>query len=141
VLLQNGIIEQAGTPQEMYGAPATLFVAEFMGNNNTLSGTVTEVSGRTARIAGQGWALSGSPRSPLKVGDRATAIIRLERLKIASAPGEIRIAMPLVTSVYLGNTWEYVFDMDGCTLRGYGTEPLAPGNQLVEIPADYLWLF
>ena len=33
LLLNNGVIEQQGTPQEMYGSPATLFAAEFMGSN------------------------------------------------------------------------------------------------------------
>ncbi|MBX4426213.1 ABC transporter ATP-binding protein, partial [Mycobacterium tuberculosis] len=40
LLLNNGVIEQQGTPQEMYGSPATLFAAEFMGSNNRLHGKV-----------------------------------------------------------------------------------------------------
>jgi iron(III) transport system ATP-binding protein len=141
VLLQNGIIEQAGTPQQMYGAPESLFVAEFMGNNNRLTGQVANVSGNSARIVGEGWELNGRLRSPLKVGDKGTAVIRLERMRLASAPGENTMRLPLSTSVYLGNTWEYVFDMAGTLMRGYGTEPLPPGDQLVEIPADHLWIF
>jgi iron(III) transport system ATP-binding protein len=141
VLLQNGVIEQAGTPQEMYGAPNTLFVAEFMGNNNTLSGRITEITGQTARIEGDGWTLNGLVKNDLKVGNIATAVIRLERLKIVADKGENRITVPLKSSVYLGNTWEYIFDLAGNTLRGYGVEPLNPGNQQVEIPAEHLWLF
>ncbi len=34
LLLNNGVIEQQGTPQELYGQPNTLFVADFMGSNN-----------------------------------------------------------------------------------------------------------
>jgi iron(III) transport system ATP-binding protein len=141
VLLKDGVIEQAGTPQEMYGTPKTLFVAEFMGNNNRLSGQLTEVAGGNARIAGDGWALNGRLRSPLKAGDKTTAVIRLERLRLAATSGENTLRLPLSTSVYLGNTWEYVFDMAGTLLRGYGTEPLPPGEHLVEIPAEHLWLF
>jgi len=141
VLLQNGIIEQAGTPQEMYGSPNSLFVAEFMGNNNTLSGRITEVSGQTARIEGDGWALNGHLKSDLKPGNLATAVIRLERLKIVPGAGENRITVPLKSSVYLGNTWEYIFALSGNTLRGYGAEPLKSGTQQVEIPAEHLWLF
>jgi len=141
VLLQNGIIEQAGTPQQMYGAPESLFVAEFMGNNNRLSGQVADVSGNSARIVGEGWALNGRLKSPLKTGDKGTAVIRLERLRLANAPGENTLRLPLSSSVYLGNTWEYVFDMAGTLMRGYGTEPLPPGDQLVEVPAEHLWIF
>ena len=43
LLLNNGKIEQQGTPQEIYGSPKTLFTAEFMGSNNRLHGKVTEV--------------------------------------------------------------------------------------------------
>jgi iron(III) transport system ATP-binding protein len=141
VLLQGGVIEQAGTPQEMYGSPESLFVAEFMGNNNTLNGRITEVSGKTARIEGDGWTLNGQLKSDLKVGNLATAVIRLERLKIVPEDGVNRITVPLKSSVYLGNTWEYIFDLAGNTLRGYGAEPLKPGTQRVEIPAEHLWLF
>jgi len=141
VLLQNGIIEQAGTPQQMYGEPKSLFVAEFMGNNNRLHGEVTEVSGKYARIAGQGWALNGQLKSPLKPGDRATAVVRMERMRIASAPGDNTLRLPLSTSVYLGNHWEYVFDVSGTLLRGYTPEPLPEGEQLLEIPANHLWIF
>ena len=45
LLLNNGVIEQQGTPQEMYGSPATLFAAEFMGSNNRLHGKVMEKVG------------------------------------------------------------------------------------------------
>ena len=141
VLLQNGIIEQAGTPQQMYGAPESLFVAEFMGNNNRLPGRLAEVTGDSARIAGEGWSLEGRLKSPLRAGDGGTAVIRLERLRLAAAPGPNTLRLPLSASVYLGNTWEYVFDMGGTLLRGYGAEPLPPGEQLVQIPAEHLWIF
>jgi iron(III) transport system ATP-binding protein len=141
VLLQNGIIEQAGTPQQMYGAPESLFVAEFMGNNNRLSGRVTEISGTAARIEGDGWSLRGQLKSDLKIGNLATAVIRLERLKIVEGGGENRISVPLISSVYLGNTWEYIFNLSGNSLRGYGVEPLQNGSRMVEIPAEHLWLF
>lgn len=40
VIMSNGEIAQIGTPKEIYRAPATRFVAEFVGRNNILSGTV-----------------------------------------------------------------------------------------------------
>jgi iron(III) transport system ATP-binding protein len=141
VLLREGVIEQAGTPQEMYGAPKSLFVAEFMGANNTFEGRITRVDGDTAQIEGKGWSLQGQLRAPLKVGDQATAVIRLEKTKLAESSKENTLRLPLSTSVYLGSAWEYVFDLAGTHLRGYGSEPMPPGEQLVEISADHLWLF
>ncbi|UQN07351.1 ABC transporter ATP-binding protein [Deinococcus sp. QL22] len=48
VLMRGGHIEQIGTPQEVYAAPRTAFVANFLGRSNLLSGTA---SGQTARTA------------------------------------------------------------------------------------------
>src|SRR3954462_7780816 len=44
LLLNNGKIEQQGTPQEMYNRPQSQFTAEFMGSNNHLPGTIAEVA-------------------------------------------------------------------------------------------------
>jgi iron(III) transport system ATP-binding protein len=45
LLLNNGKIEQQGTPQSMYESPDTLFTAEFMGSNNRLPAQVVQRSG------------------------------------------------------------------------------------------------
>src|SRR5690348_5848716 len=60
LLLNNGVIEQEGTPEAMYAHPRTLFAAEFMGSNNRIEGKLDEVRGDAARIAGEGWSLWGS---------------------------------------------------------------------------------
>ena len=45
VVLRDGIIEQSGTPLDLYDRPANQFVAQFIGENNTLSGVVETISG------------------------------------------------------------------------------------------------
>ncbi|MFP6731914.1 MAG: putative 2-aminoethylphosphonate ABC transporter ATP-binding protein [Alphaproteobacteria bacterium] len=40
VVMDHGVIEQVGTPEEIYGAPATLFVADFIGTMNFITGSV-----------------------------------------------------------------------------------------------------
>src|SRR6476620_5042441 len=59
LLLNNGVIEQQGTPQEMYANPQTLFTADFMGSNNRLQGTVSDVKEGEALLTGEGWKLTG----------------------------------------------------------------------------------
>src|SRR4051812_20573974 len=80
LLLNNGVIEQEGTPESMYGNPQTLFAAEFMGSNNRIEGKLAEVRGDTAQLSGEGFSLWGALRSRDKrSGDAATGMIRLER--------------------------------------------------------------
>ena len=42
VVMDQGVIEQIGTPREIYGAPTTAFVADFIGTMNFIPGTVEE---------------------------------------------------------------------------------------------------
>src|SRR5438477_5341952 len=87
LLLNNGVIEQQGTPQEMYNVPATLFTADFMGSSNRLPGKVAEISGGSALLAGEGWQLWGRARSSTTTGAEGIGMIRLERVRISDGPG------------------------------------------------------
>ena len=42
LLIHNGIIEQAGPPDQVYQNPRTPWVAEFLGMKNRIHGTVTQ---------------------------------------------------------------------------------------------------
>lgn len=46
VLLNAGVVEQVGTPQAIYGLPASVFAARFLGLNNLLPGEVRMVDGQ-----------------------------------------------------------------------------------------------
>ena len=39
VVMNAGVVEQIGTPAEVYDTPATAFVADFLGKANMLPGT------------------------------------------------------------------------------------------------------
>jgi iron(III) transport system ATP-binding protein len=142
LLLNNGVIEQQGTPQEMYGTPTTLFSADFMGSNNRIDGQVSEVRDGAALLAGPGWSLWGESRGAAKAsGAPATAMIRLERVRLVEGPGDNRVKLALVTSMYLGDKWEHLFHLGETRLRAYGNAPLAVGEHWLEIPRNDLWVF
>ena len=141
LLLNFGQIEQQGTPEDMYNRPQTQFTAEFMGSNNRLPGTIAEVADGRALIAGDGFRLWGSTRGKIAVGAKATGIIRLERMKTASAPGENRIPAELVTAMFMGDRSEHLFKLGGLRLRGYSTGAHERGDGFLELPADDLWVF
>ncbi|WP_372527716.1 ABC transporter ATP-binding protein [Piscinibacter sp.] len=142
LLLNNGVIEQQGTPEEMYGRPQTLFAADFMGSNNRIEGTVTEVRNGATLLHGPGWSLWGQSRgTPKNAGATATAMIRLERVRVVDGAGDNRVRLPLVTSMYLGDRWEYLFHLGEMRLRAYGPAALSPGDQWIEIPSGDLWVY
>jgi iron(III) transport system ATP-binding protein len=143
LLLNNGKIEQQGTPQEMYGSPSTLFTAEFMGSNNRLFGKITEMSEGKARIEGKDWALWGMAGAGVKVGDEATAVIRVERVRLGEDPQGNQLELPLLTSMYLGDRWEYLFRTvaEDFVVRAYGTEVRGQTLCRLSLPAEHLWIF
>src|SRR6266481_2993585 len=80
-LLNAGVIEQEGTPTELYSEPATLFAAEFMGNNNRLAGTLVERADGRAVIEIAGTRLEGRARGRAAIGQSVIGIIRLEKVR------------------------------------------------------------
>ncbi|CAI1142260.1 Spermidine/putrescine import ATP-binding protein PotA [Serratia grimesii] len=143
LLLNNGKIEQQGTPQEMYGAPSTLFTAEFMGSNNRLNGKVTEVVDGKARIEGKDWTLWGMAGAGVKTGEDATAVIRVERVRLGDDPQGNQLELPLLTSMYLGDRWEYLFRTvaEDFVVRAYGTEVRGQTLCRLSLPPEHLWIF
>jgi iron(III) transport system ATP-binding protein len=140
-LLNAGVIEQEGTPTELYTNPASLFAAEFMGSNNRLAGTLKEKNGEKGAIMVAGVRLDGMLRSKATIGSEATGVIRLEQVRVANAPGPNRIPMMLKTQMYLGERWEMVLARDNVTVRAFALAPLAEGEHQVEFPASALWIF
>jgi iron(III) transport system ATP-binding protein len=141
VLLNAGAVEQEGTPTELYQQPATLFAAEFMGNNNRLEGTLVERTDGRAVIAAMGVRLEGRARTRVAPGAAASGVIRVKKVTLADGPGASRVAMRLKTQMYIGERWELVFVKDGASVRAYTPAPLADGLHHVEFPPSALWIF
>jgi iron(III) transport system ATP-binding protein len=140
-LLNSGAIEQEGTPTELYKEPATLFAAEFMGNNNRLEGTLVENADQRAAMEVAGTRLEGIARTRASAGDRATGVIRLERMMLGGGPGANRILMTLKAQMFIGERWELVFAKDALTVRAYTSAPLKHELYHVEFPPGALWIF
>ena len=106
-VMAQGKLEQVGTPLEVYHRPQTRFVAEFIGRANLLGGRVLEIQGSrvAVEIAGvriQAIAEVGvTGQSPLQVGQRATLMLRPEKLELG-AMLENRVSGKLLDSSFTG---------------------------------------
>jgi iron(III) transport system ATP-binding protein len=141
LFLQEGCIEQEGSPQDMYEHPVSGITADFMGSNNRLTGKLGAVQGARGRLDGEDFALWGSLRSRIDIGAPTTAFIRLERTRLAERPGENHLLMQLETSLYLGERWEYLLTRGVMRVRIWGRASVSPGERWVEFPPEDLWLF
>ena len=84
VLMRNGQIVEANTPEQLYLAPKHLFTANFVGETNLLEGTVREIlEDRTLVELRDGTVVEARPSS-FRRGDAVILSIRPERVHPAS---------------------------------------------------------
>jgi putative spermidine/putrescine transport system ATP-binding protein len=100
-VLSHGRIEQIGTPAEIYGAPATPFVAEFVGTMNRIESTVADTD--TGRVDYDGSSLGVDAARGRRRGERVLLLVRPETVEVA-APGadENGLAGEVVSQTFLG---------------------------------------
>jgi ABC-type Fe3+/spermidine/putrescine transport system ATPase subunit len=87
-LLQQGHLEQLGTADELYAAPATAFVARFIGRASEAPAEVS--SGTEATVAGVRWPVRWAGPGAAQVGAQARLLARPEGLRLAE-PGPGRL--------------------------------------------------
>ncbi|MGH7601102.1 MAG: ABC transporter ATP-binding protein, partial [bacterium] len=57
LVMEKGLAQQVGTPEEIYHTPANLFVMSFIGASNALPGTITAVDDGKIQVSGENWQL------------------------------------------------------------------------------------
>lgn len=123
-LLREGLVEQVGTPEELYRYPRTLFVADFLGNPNVVDALVLEVGDDFARLELSGFPVRARVMAPLTPGRLAKLVLRPEDLRIA-APGEVNtVEGELAHSLYLGAQCEHWLRVGDTLLRFQWKQPL-----------------
>jgi spermidine/putrescine transport system ATP-binding protein len=131
-VMNEGRIEQLGTPTELYEAPATAYVASFLGVSNLLLGTVSGHD--TVR-------LSRGPEVRVRsdaLGGRSGQVavgIRPEKIELGS--GQVNeLEGTIVEEAYVGVATQYIVDTDCGRLTVYrqnatpGLNGASPGQRL-----------
>jgi spermidine/putrescine ABC transporter ATP-binding subunit len=90
-VMNQGVLEQIGTAEEIYDHPRTKFVAGFVGQINFLECAIIECDGDTALIEACATRFAAHGRGPFTPGATATVALRPERLTLGPpGPGETR---------------------------------------------------
>jgi spermidine/putrescine transport system ATP-binding protein len=84
-VMSRGRVEQIGTPEEIYAAPASIFVAGFIGSANLLPGTLDAIDDGRARVRLDSGVMVETIGATLAVpGDPVTVMLRPERLSLVT---------------------------------------------------------
>lgn len=93
-VLDSGRVQQLGTPAEVFSKPATIAVAQFLGEPG-MNLVTAEVSGGVARLGGLALALTSTQTSAL-TGHRVVIGVRPEDLAIGAEADGVRATAVLV---------------------------------------------
>ena len=140
-VMSAGVVEQIGTPEEIYNTPSSVFVAGFIGTANLLPGKVTAVDGPQASVRlPSGVTLRASTAGGLAVGADATVMLRPERLTIAPLAGSEAgdgVAATVTDLIFQGPTQRVIMQTaDGAEIvANLAASDLSSGR-----PGDQRWL-
>ena len=106
-VFENGRIQQLAPPDQLYEEPQNSFVAQFIGENNTLEGVVKEIKGSTCMVQLDGGGLiEAKPVNVSKAGERTRVSIRPERVefnKDRMPEGAHTLKAEVLEFVYMGD--------------------------------------
>ncbi|NEJ22685.1 polyamine ABC transporter ATP-binding protein [Rhizobium leguminosarum] len=115
-VFNKGKIEQIGSPREIYDAPRSRFVAEFIGETNLAEGMVESVSSQEARIALEsGGHVIANLSHAVEPGQKVLLSIRPERIDLKGQPGGAgnTLAAKVADCVYQGDHLRVQLDSGG----------------------------
>ena len=88
-VFNDGVVQQLASPSDLYERPENAFVAQFIGENNTLVGSVTGVSGSACKVdVGDGIEVDALNVNVDGVGSQTTLSLRPERVEVNPETGK-----------------------------------------------------
>lgn len=113
IVMNGGVIEQIGSPTEIYERPRTRFIAEFIGETNIFNGSVTRIAEQWMYINCGGQEIK-VPRKPgINTSDEVYVAIRPEKAMIQNVPDESRSVVRGVfkEKIYVGSITKLIFTL------------------------------
>ncbi|MDQ1696134.1 MAG: spermidine/putrescine transport system ATP-binding protein [Frankiaceae bacterium] len=144
IVMNEGLVEQLGTPHEIYEQPATKFVAGFIGTSNVLQGVVDRIVGARAVVVPADGEQVLVPATGLRAGQQVELTVRPEKVVIHAGgevpAGERSAVRGTVTDVtYLGTSTTYTVsrgdESELVVFQQNASSPTAAAR-----PGDIVWL-
>ncbi|WP_102108851.1 ABC transporter ATP-binding protein [Oceaniglobus roseus] len=139
-VFEDGRIQQLAAPDELYERPCNSFVAQFIGENNTLLGKVENIQGGIATVRlDSGDVIDTVPVNVERAGDRTRVSIRPERVEIN--PGHLganahTLEAEVQEFIYMGDVFRTRLKVAGSddfivkTRNQHNQQRLQPGQKV-----------
>lgn len=112
-VFNDGVVQQCAPPAELYERPVNAFVADFIGENNFVPGTVSEIQGDIAQIRTDAGTISAHAAADLRQGANCKVSIRPEKLFIppTTHAHDNALTVTFNTRIYVGDFIRYYFKL------------------------------
>ena len=104
IIMRSGVVEQIGSPQEIYYHPVNEFVADFIGEANFLKGRLEALSDNRAQLNVSGDICHAAPVPGMEIGKDYTIVLRPEAASLAEEGG---LPCEVVLSCFMGSYQNY----------------------------------
>jgi len=129
-LMNDGQVEQVGTPQQIYEEPRNTFVAAFIGLSNALRGRVSPERDRLLTPDGA-FAIPADMREHAVAGREATLVVRPEHIELGDRGGE-QVTGVVTETVYAGSETRLFVALASGTVVSVRRPASAPSADLGE---------
>jgi spermidine/putrescine ABC transporter ATP-binding subunit len=121
VVMNEGRVEQVGTPNDIYENPLSVFVADFIGSTNIIKGVAASCDSDrgvcTVRLSSSS-ALPIPFREPINVGEEVSFIIKPEKIDLRKTRKlDTDIHAKISGASYLGSAFNYEVDLGNLRLE------------------------
>jgi iron(III) transport system ATP-binding protein len=145
-VMRDGKLLQMGTPDEIYNRPADLFVANFTGATNEITGTLIELNGvfGVADI-GSGQCIEVALLHDMVSGEKIRIALRPENIALGKKDGSNALRARVLDRRYQGTQTVYDIDLYGHRLEslelGTAARHQVGAETSVSLPRDGLWAY
>ena len=146
VVMNQGEIEQIGAPENIFAAPETPFVADFMGFDNHFSAEVISVRGSNLTVEWGGAPIELRWRSkfgPPQIGDWAEVFFRADDASLSAGSDANGLAGIVILHTFHGNELRYLVDTEVgefSIMQDSAAERYAPGDAVTVQPHTAKWI-
>src|SRR5438552_3244315 len=131
-VMRRGTVAQLGTAEDLYRAPRSAFVAQFIGRVNLLESQALGVTGDRVAVALWGRSLSVRSEELFATGQRLFLVLRPESLALVpestkATDNEVVAPGVVKSRTFLGEKVEYVVEVAGVLLQAVTYDPTRRG--------------
>ncbi|MBI9104586.1 MAG: ABC transporter ATP-binding protein [Spirochaetales bacterium] len=120
VIMKEGVIQQVGSPQEVYQIPSNEFVAKFIGQANIFDGMIGKLSDDRVELVISGKTFNIRRKVSHNEGEKVRIVVRPEAVQVGKEAFEAAVKK----SIYMGVTQDYEVEFEGRILTITDSNPV-----------------